>query len=540
MADCGSLEMPDSFWDQFTDLSGLDNCPNIRHSDSKDGADLNKVNESSKPEASIIPSQSCSTGSADAQKGQSDGRQTGGCLTGFEPFSDLLKDELWDDFDNGFLLADLEKIQAGSDGATFSDVLGFNDPGDPVPTVDNVSCADIPAGIEAYQNPQLIISPASPVQLNLPVMPSCVAQNPTNWQSQGVAPTATMYHSPYASDQIATNQAVQQAPKAVAIPMPQGHKRKAVAFSDSVEVSTGMLATKRQKLHGRKAVLSRTEIIKTFDASKVYDPLPYHPQDWSIFKYTRDGELELGTLYAPAQILHYLYRHPLQALSDGTKALKKGRLRLWIQRNPSDSKRRYPDALQSNRCRFKDCFATHNVINQGHLRLCFDEFGHLNNDNFRTDPFKNAGYVHLNCLERFLDFPQICHDLPVMLDDRDMPLEPNGCNLMSLAPHFQNGSKMWEVASNFLFECYTETLIGYPRGARPHPGTFVWRVMLAKVGTPRLMDATNGSLVEVHLGDLELETAGRSLTQGRTGIRRSPAGRARRVVIDGDDEYNII
>ncbi|KAL8871348.1 MAG: hypothetical protein Q9198_007438, partial [Flavoplaca austrocitrina] len=258
--------MPDSFWDQFTDLSGLDNCPTIRHTDSKDGTDLNKTNEEPKPEASIIPSQPCSSGSANAQEGQSDGRQTGGCLTGFEPFSDLLKDELWDDVDNGFLLADLEKIQAGSDGATFSDVLGFNNPGDPVPTVDNLSCADIPAGLEAYQNPQLIISP---VQSNLPVMPSFVAQNPTNWQSQSVAPTATMYHSPYASDQIATNQAIQQAPKAtLAVPVTQGHKRKAVEFGDSVEVSTGMLAAKRQKLQGRKAVLTRTEIIKTFDASK--------------------------------------------------------------------------------------------------------------------------------------------------------------------------------------------------------------------------------------------------------------------------------
>ncbi|KAL8668447.1 MAG: hypothetical protein Q9224_007797, partial [Gallowayella concinna] len=221
---------------------------------------------------------------------------------------------------------------------------------------------------------------------------------------------------------------------------------------------------------------TRTKTIMKFDPSKVYDRLPHAPASWSIFRYTSDGELETGSLYTPTQIHQYLYDHPLHTLEDGTYSPKTGGLRLWIQRNPADSRRRYPVDRQSNRCRFTNCLATHNVINQGHLRLCFDEQSHLHTPDFRTDPFHNAGYIHLNCLERHLDFPQLCHDLPILVDDRPMLVEPRSRNKMT-----PPGLKALDIANQFIRACQDLTLMGYPNRARPHAGSLVERLMRDKV-----------------------------------------------------------
>ncbi|KAL8675587.1 MAG: hypothetical protein Q9168_000099 [Polycauliona sp. 1 TL-2023] len=486
MAASNTFEVPAAFWDDFLD-------PSFDFANFVNGTELPKSNGDSKPAPSTDPDRSYPDASADAQGLRLDELPADDSPTMFEAVPDL-PDDFWNHFPtDGPSLADFDKFLQES-----SNSLGPSDLGCPVSIPDSSSYTHVPASFGGYQSPEFPRTPALPEPSKLPVVPSFEVPQPADQQSQGPAPTAIMYLPP------ATNQVVRAEPEAVAVPAPTGLKRKAVTFDDSVNLDT--LPAKRQKVEAphtaSNAVSPRTDIIHTFDASKVYDPKPYHPKDWSIFKYTRDGELDLGTLYTPRQILYYLYRHPLQTLSDGSQALKKGRLRLWIQRNPSDSKRRYPTSLRSNRCRFKDCFATHSVISGGHLRLCFDEFAHLNNEYLHTDPFHNAGYVHLNCLERFLDFPQLCHDLPVMLDDRDMPLEPECRNNMSLAPRHMAGRNLWDVAS---------------KGARPHPGTFVWRVMLAKVGGfPSRFGVSRESQQGVHLGDLELEYAERNEEQART------------------------
>ncbi|KAI4222219.1 MAG: hypothetical protein L6R36_006300 [Xanthoria steineri] len=549
MAESGPVEIPSSFWDEFTDLSGLDDFATFISTETNDGTTLTKSNIESESKAPATPGREYLADSADDAQGvQSDALRAGDCPQEFEQSADLLE-ELLDSLKNGPSLADLEALPQESYLGASSNASGSNDIGHPPPMVENVSYAAVPAEYGAYQGFQLAMSSTPEVSLaKVPDVTSFGGPQLANWETQYRAPTAMMYESPYTTEWTAANQAAHPKPKAAAVPAPKGQKRKAVEFDDPVESSTNTIAAKRRKVQSppeaicpKKAVNIRTEIIQTFDASRVYDPLPRRPRNWSIFRYTTEGELEPGILYTPAQIQYYLYRHPLQTLSDGSKALKQGRLRLWIQRNPSDSRRRYPDPSQSNRCRFQQCFATHNVINQGHLRLCFDEHWYRNHANFRTDPFHNAGYVHLNCLERFLDFPQLCHDLPILLDDRDMPLEPGGRNLMSLAPRHLRGRNLWDVASRFLHECNTETLVGYPRGARPHPGTFVWRLMLAKVGNPSRLGEMKESHAEVHLGDLEVEYAGRKLTRQPQHQQRQLecgqfVGKVRRGVVESDDD----
>ncbi|KAL8664080.1 MAG: hypothetical protein Q9202_003372 [Teloschistes flavicans] len=262
----------------------------------------------------------------------------------------------------------------------------------------------------------------------------------------------------------------------------------------------------------------RTKTIQQFNAANVY-LRPGPPAGWSIFKYTLDGELEEGRQYRASEIKDYLFNHPLHWLSDGTYSPKKGSLRLWIQRNPADSARRYPSAY-SNRCRFEKCFATYNVINQGHIRVCFDESqSYLDDDGAyhdrKADPFYCAGFVHLNCLERLLDFPSICATLPIMPDSRQLLYEPKGVNRMMLAPRSNV-----QVTESFINQCEEHCLVDYPKGARPHEGSLVWELMVNKVEKEpkwRKPRDKGGVLQDSHtfghLGDLEVEARTRDLTR---------------------------
>ncbi|KAL8899352.1 MAG: hypothetical protein Q9207_006243 [Kuettlingeria erythrocarpa] len=261
-----------------------------------------------------------------------------------------------------------------------------------------------------------------------------------------------------------------------------------------------------QRLNPRTKAIQQTE-----ELNKKYDHVP-PTRAWSTFKYSATGEVNMSDLLTPSDIQRYLYEHPLHNLPSGVHDKKNSGLRLWIQRNPADSARRYP-SHQANRCRFTECLATNNVINQGHLRVCFDEQTHLQLNN---NPFFAAAYVHLNCLERFLDFPAICRDLNVSPENRNLPHEPRGRNRMMLSPDSST-----HIAYSFIRKCEDGMLKGYPGGARPHEGTLVWQLMSNKVAEEshifRRQEAKRGdakaSRVNVHLGDLELEAHNRDKTR---------------------------
>ena len=170
----------------------------------------------------------------------------------------------------------------------------------------------------------------------------------------------------------------------------------------------------------------RTRIL--FEPEKVYAKLDSRPAAWNNFSYNEYGELKAGQTFTVEEVYTYLYHHPLHTLSNGQFNPKKGGLKLWIQRNPADSKSRYGESC-SSRCRFKDCIAENHLIGQGQVRVCFDE---LSCRGQNLDPFFNAGYVHLWCLERFMDFPKICQTLQVKVENRILVHEPNVKNRMML------------------------------------------------------------------------------------------------------------
>ena len=292
--------------------------------------------------------------------------------------------------------------------------------------------------------------------------------------------------------------------------------------------------TKRQqknktwiKLHQSQGKNKRTQNYLTFNPEKVYTPLPKTPASWASFSYTPEGELEAHKFYSVSKIRQYLTQHPLHQYRDtGDSNSADGStpsLILWIQRNPADSARRYPYP-SSNRCRFDKCFATHNCINQGQYRVAFDEQSWKEANH---DPQHNAGYVHLYCLEKYFDFPKLCRELDVRVEDRRLPHEPTSSNRMMMST-----SHEVKVTAEFIQTCKYSSGVpeGYPDHNlkdRPYEGTLTHRLALAKIEAQpyhlklREDRRTGGSTVPGHLGNLELETQERDKTRLARNQRRT-------------------
>ena len=274
-----------------------------------------------------------------------------------------------------------------------------------------------------------------------------------------------------------------------------------------------------------------------FQPDEVYLKLDSRPAEWNIFSYNEHGELKAGQIFTVDEVYTYLYHHPLHTLSNGQFNPKKGGLKLWIQRNPSDSKDRYGESC-SSRCRFKDCVAENHLIGQGQVRVCWDE---LSCRGQNLDPFFNAGYVHLWCLERFMDFPKICQTLQVKVEDRNLAHEPNGRNKMTLRSVREVGE-----AERFIRKCEQGKVpSSYPHFQtpnRPYENTLNHRLYVNKIAseTPSIRKTREDrgnrrSTLSWHKGDLEMETKHRAASRRTENqIQRKP--RPQNSSSEGDSE----
>lgn len=252
-----------------------------------------------------------------------------------------------------------------------------------------------------------------------------------------------------------------------------------------------------------------------FQPEKVYSKLDSRPAAWNNFSYNEYGELKAGQTFTVEEVYTYLYHHHLHTLSNGQFNPKKGGLKLWIQRNPSDSKDRYGENC-SSRCRFKDCVAENHLIGQGQVRVCWDE---LSCRSQNLDPFFNAGYVHLWCLERFMDFPRICQTLQVKVENRILAHEPNGKNKMML-----RSVQEVEEAERFIRKCEQGKVpSSYPHFQtpdRPYENTLNHGLCVNKIAseTPSIRKTREDrgnrrSTLSWHKGDLEMETKHRAASR---------------------------
>jgi len=188
---------------------------------------------------------------------------------------------------------------------------------------------------------------------------------------------------------------------------------------------------------------------------------------------------------------------------------------LFLQRTPADSARRYPTTT-SSACRFASCPA-HGKINVGSYRVAIDERPN------QSDPFVVAGYMHLYCLERFVDLPELVkRGVNVVVDERVLKSEPKG----KFAPSLGNSAEA-ATARTFLAALRDEDPIvlhslfpngGYPihtkssNGApKPHHNTLTYlmhKLKISKMPASRIRQQAdrgmNAGNVLVHMGDLEV------------------------------------
>ena len=270
---------------------------------------------------------------------------------------------------------------------------------------------------------------------------------------------------------------------------------------------------------------SRTGKINQYDPEKYYSKVPHPTGAWRTergkeFRYNQWHELSKNELTV-SELKDFIYQHPKN---------KDCKLTLYIQRCPADSKRRYPTSTL-DKCRLKDCpmrtYGNKGSFLHGHYRVALDELSYRYGKGHHNDPFQVAGYVHLYCLERFLDVPEICQ-LPhvrIEADARQIAKEPNG----SFAPALSGGE--CRVAMNFIeaarkgnFANFTEWQ-NYPSqpkyrdtsnasrqaGFHMHRQTLNYALQVAKNGARggRVMNRLKPSNVAVHRGDLEMYCLGR-------------------------------
>ena len=180
--------------------------------------------------------------------------------------------------------------------------------------------------------------------------------------------------------------------------------------------------------------------IQSFNAEEFYDDLPKPPPAWTHngfeFRYNKYGELENSIRLSGDEMVDFLYYHPLHKK---TGRRERG-LVLWVQTVPADSGTRYPNQ-KSDKCRFAECPVKQNTIHKGFFRVAIDENHH---SGIRADPYHCAGFVHLYCLEKFLDFPSLCKEINVQPDNR-LLAEPK--NRMAIT---RDHDELFEVAHDFI------------------------------------------------------------------------------------------
>ncbi|KAI0110391.1 hypothetical protein GGR51DRAFT_90018 [Nemania sp. FL0031] len=217
-----------------------------------------------------------------------------------------------------------------------------------------------------------------------------------------------------------------------------------------------------RRTHGKRA--------EHIEPERYYGPPPAKPKDWGpvdergrhLFTYNDKGELAAGLFLTPRQMRMYLVgpgpldkKFEMPARLPGVKGSStkwRQGLTLWIGWPAAMANSRYPRSGESTKCRFASC-QYRSTISLGDPWVIFDE--RQNVDGEHIDPFHNAGYVHLFCLEYHFDIVELWHNVDIRPDYRSFKRESHpyfclGYKLPGIDDRLQlwwiNAYKAWELA----------------------------------------------------------------------------------------------
>lgn len=177
---------------------------------------------------------------------------------------------------------------------------------------------------------------------------------------------------------------------------------------------------------------SRNKKITEFESEDFYDRLENPPASWGpldafdqhMFQYNKVGEL-LNNSMSASDLTFYLLNKFRGAYECGpaSKYERAGKPLILVQCVPADSGERYFNG-KSDKCRFDCCPVAKGTIKMGQFRVAFDERA-----DDSIDPFHVAGFAHLWCMERFLDFGEIVRNCNIQPDTRALR---EGVNRMAI------------------------------------------------------------------------------------------------------------
>ncbi|WQF76465.1 hypothetical protein CDEST_01479 [Colletotrichum destructivum] len=249
---------------------------------------------------------------------------------------------------------------------------------------------------------------------------------------------------------------------------------------------------------------------KDVDASDWYDALAETPAAWGghdpnslMFQYNKEGELLPSLRFSREQIFSYMKGRKDQGLP----------LTLWIQNVPHGCKTRVADD-RLRACRWSGCPAYKGTILKGFWRICFDERPATSGK--QHDPYHNAGYMHLWCLDRCFDLFEISHAFNLKPDTRYFEKEERNPMAMTrdhdeLMMEFEK----WRTSQKAAYEewqktCQANKMLGLPTENRlVQREAKLWHVLTAKhlaLETPvrsNMRRKRNGISIDKHKGDLE-------------------------------------
>lgn len=256
--------------------------------------------------------------------------------------------------------------------------------------------------------------------------------------------------------------------------------------------------------------------------SDVYRPLKATPKAWGppmfkdLFTYTEHGEWDPSRKFSKKDLSYYIIN---------TREQAKRPLTIWIQHLPSQRNYRYPNAM-SSKCRWDECPDPNHTILKGFYRVAFDEWSDVSGK--VTDPFHNAGYMHLFCFEKMFDLFELIKYGYVRLEERNFPYENQ--NPMSVAeghPKLTKTFQGWYYDQVTAYEKFKqEKARGGPEFRQIPKEQRLWSVLtdryisLESDARMKMRATRNGNSIEKHRGDLELFVL--------TGNARRQRGRPRR------------
>ncbi|KAI0390299.1 hypothetical protein F5Y17DRAFT_70627 [Xylariaceae sp. FL0594] len=264
---------------------------------------------------------------------------------------------------------------------------------------------------------------------------------------------------------------------------------------------------------------------QNIEPENYYGPPPPKPKSWGpknakgeyLFNYTEKGELAPGKFFTTKEMRKYLLgpapgqtwqgptRHP------GVKAIKgkyRQGLTLWIGWPAAMANSRYPRGGESTKCRFADCLHAQHTIYVGQPWVIFDE--RQNTDGEAYDPFYNAGYCHLYCLESKFDIVELWGLVDIRADTRTFKREQyEYFNLCTKLPGIDKVFQQWWATAMAEAEA-ARGVDGKGRRNRTRENSLdaclvEFKLSMEGRGQTRTRQRRNGIDITKHRGDPELK-----------------------------------